>query len=139
VSVGNKSNQYLEMKIQTATPEALVGMLYEGAIRFLKQAANEMVGKDWHGAHTNIVKAQNIVSELNVSLDKSKGGDIANNLSHVYDYLNDRLVEANIKKDANYISECINLLSELNSTWCEVINSTNARGSVSTERVSVAG
>ncbi|MDI6716602.1 MAG: flagellar export chaperone FliS [Actinomycetota bacterium] len=116
-----ESNQYFEMKVQTATPEALIGMLYEGAIRFLKQAASEMNDMDWHKAHTHIVRAQNVVSELNVSLDKRKGGELADNLSKIYDYVNNRLIEANIKKDPNYVNECIRLLSELNSAWCEVM------------------
>jgi flagellar protein FliS len=126
VSLGT-NNQYLEMKIQTATPEALVAMLYEGSIRFLNQALNALAAKDWHKAHGNIVRAQNIVSELNVSLDKQKGGEIAGNLGKIYGYINDRLVEANIKKDPKKISECISILSDLNSAWCEVVK--NAKGS----------
>jgi flagellar protein FliS len=120
VSIG-ASNQYLEMKIQTATPEALVAMLYEGAIRFLNQAQNALAAKDWHKAHGNIVRAQNIVSELSVTLDKQKGGEIADNLARIYSYINDRLIEANIKKDAAKIGECIQILSNLNDAWGEVI------------------
>lgn len=117
------TNQYLEMKVQTATPEALIVMLYEGAVRFLKQAANEMGEKDWHEAHKNIIKAQNIVSELSVSLDRSKGGEVADNLGRIYDYLNSRLIEANIKKDTRPISECIGLLNNLNASWMELSKS----------------
>lgn len=120
MSVETRSTQYLETKIQTATPEALVGMLYEGAIRFLKQAANELNEKDWRKAHANIVRAQSIVSELSVSLDMAKGGDIASNLSKIYDYLNTRLIEANVKKEQASINECVSILSDLNSAWSEV-------------------
>ncbi len=123
MSVETRTNQYLETKIQTATPEALVGMLYDGAVRFLKQAANGLGEEDWRKAHTNIVRAQSIVSELNVSLDKTKGGEIANNLSQIYDYVNSRLIEANIKKDSQLISECIGLLSDLGSAWNEIMKS----------------
>ncbi len=134
----NQSDKYLEMKIQTATPEALVGILYEGAIRFLKQATRGMDGQDWYVAHSNIVRAQNIISELNVTLDKEKGGDIASNLSKIYTYIHDRLIEANIKKDPNLVGECIGLLSELNSAWSKVIK--DARGmSTSREGVVLAG
>ncbi|MCL6471329.1 MAG: flagellar export chaperone FliS [Firmicutes bacterium] len=120
------TKQYLETKIQTATPEALVGMLYEGAVRFLKVAVSGLDEKDWRKAHTNIVRAQNIVSELNVALDKARGGDIAKNLSQIYDYLNSRLIEANIKKDSKLVNECIGLLSDLSSAWAEVMK--NPRG-----------
>lgn len=123
MSFETRTNQYLETKIQTATPEALVGMLFDGTVRFLKQAANGLDEKDWRKAHTNIVRAQSIVSELNVSLDKAKGGEIANNLSQIYDYVNSRLIEANIKKDAKLISECINLINDLGSAWDEIMKS----------------
>jgi len=126
VSVGVRSNQYLETKIQTATPEALVGMLYEGAIRFLKQASSELSEQDWRSAHSSIVRAQNIVSELNVSLDMSKGGDIAGNLSKIYEYLNTRLIEANIKKEQSMINECVSILSDLSSAWSEVVKTSKS-------------
>ncbi|MBI4733246.1 MAG: flagellar export chaperone FliS [Rubrobacteridae bacterium] len=115
------NNQYLEMKIQTATPEALVGMLYDGSIKFLNQAINALNAKDWHNAHKNIVRAQNIVSELNVSLDRQKGGEIAENLSKIYGYLSNCLVEANIKKDSKKLAECVSILSDLNGAWREVM------------------
>lgn len=135
MSLGN--NQYLEMKVQTATPETLVAMLYEGSIRFLNQALNALTAKDWHRAHGNIVRAQNIVSELNVSLDKQKGGEIAGNLEKIYGYINDRLVEANIKKDPKKISECISILSDLNSAWYEVAK--NSKNLASKAGVRLAG
>ena len=116
MSVG-ANNQYLEMKIQTATQEALVGMLYDGSVKFLNQAINALNAKDWHNAHRNIVRAQNIVSELNINLDKQKGGEIAENLSRIYDYLGSCLVEANIKKDSKKLTECARILSDLNSAW----------------------
>jgi len=136
VSVGIKSKQYLETKIQTATPEALVGMLYEGAIRFLKQAANELNEKDWREAHANIVRAQSIVSELSVSLDTAKGGEIASNLSKIYDYLNTRLIEANIKKEQASINECVSILSDLNSAWSEVVKNSKSSNK---EGITLAG
>lgn len=117
------NNQYLEMKVQTATPEALVVMLYEGAIRFLKLAVNEMAEKDWHEAHKNIIKAQNIVNELNISLDHTKGGEVADNLKRIYDYMNSRLIEANIKKDARPVNECVSLLNNLSTAWLQLSKS----------------
>ena len=134
--MSERNDKYLETMIQTATPEALVGMLYEGAIRFLKQASYGMDRKDWHLAHSNIVRAQSIVSELNTTLDKERGKDIAVNLSRIYGYVHDRLIEANIKKDPDLVGECIGLLSELNSAWSEVIK--DAR-STSRAGVSLAG
>lgn len=132
MSIGAKSSQYLEMKIQTATPEMLTAMLYEGAIRFLKQAVNSIDKKDWHDVNANIVRAQDIVAELNVTLDRSRGGDIAKNLATIYDYVNRRLIEANIKKDAGYINDCIGILSSLNSAWSEVVKKAREGAKVAT-------
>ena len=136
MSVEAKGLQYMEMKVQTATPEALVSMLYEGAIRFLNRAAYGLDQKDWQEAHSNIVRAQNIVTELNISLNKQRGGDIADNLARIYDYLNNRLIEANIKKDAHSVNECINLLSDLNTAWHEVARNVKGKSSAG---VSLAG
>lgn len=126
MSIGARSDHYLEMKVKTAMPEELVGMLYEGAIRFMKQAINGISEQDLHSTNISITKAQNIINELNITLDRSKGGDIAGNLSKIYDYVSEQLVEANIKKNPELLNECISLVSTLNSAWSEVIK--NARG-----------
>jgi flagellar protein FliS len=112
-------HRYLHSNIQTASPEGLVTMLYEGAIKFLKQARNELNQKKWEHAHRSMVRAQNIVSELALSLDKDKGRDISDNLKAIYSYINERLIQANLKKDVRAVDECIELLSRLNSTWQE--------------------
>ena len=121
-------NRYLNNNIQTATPEALVSMLFDGAIKFLKQAGHELDQGRHENAHRSIVRAQNIVSELALSLDKDKGPDISKNLSEIYRYINERLIQANLKKDGQAVSECIDLLSKLSSTWQEAASRTRSTG-----------
>jgi len=113
--------RYLQNKIQTAAPEVLVSMMYEGAIRFLKIARESLMTRDWEKVNSNIIRTQNIVSELAFSLDKKKGGEIARNLEEIYAYISERLVQANTKKDIEIVDECIDLLSKISSAWQEAV------------------
>ncbi len=112
--------KYLNDNIRTASPEALVTMLYEGAIKSLGQAKNDLVQRNWEKAHHNIIRTQNIVSELALSLDKEQGQDIADGLNAIYRYVNERLVQADIRKDTQGLDECLDLLEKMNATWQEV-------------------
>ena len=82
-------------------------------------------------AHQALVKAQDIISELNVSLDFSASQEIAQGLSQLYDYMYDRLVESNIKKEAEPITEVIGMLEEMREMWAEVARAAQSRVLVS--------
>ena len=115
------TDRYLEIKVQTASPGQLVNMLFDGAIRFSKQAKEEIVRGDLAKSNAAIQRAQDIVEELNISLDTQKGGEIAANLRKIYLYLSEQLVEANIKKDAKVLDNVTELLKSLRDTWKEVM------------------
>ena len=68
----------------------------------------------------NIIKAQDIISELMVALDFEKGGDIAKNLFSIYVYMNRELLNANINKDSEPLKRVKKLLMELREAWNEV-------------------
>ena len=72
-----------------------------------------------------IIKAQDIVTELVVSLDFEKGGDISKNLFSLYIYTNRLLLNANIKKDVNLLTEARKILSELREAWIEIVKKGN--------------
>ncbi|MFW5782853.1 MAG: flagellar export chaperone FliS [Candidatus Muiribacteriaceae bacterium] len=116
-------DQYRETQIKTASPGRLLLMLYDGAIRFLNQSINalESEPKDLEKAHNNIIKVQNIIMELTVTLDRKKGGDIAENLSDLYTFMKNHLVEANCRKEADYCYEIRDLMTELRDAWREVV------------------
>ena len=118
--------QYQRTQTQTADPSELVVMLYEGAVKFLQRASFAIKAGDHQMAHTAIVRAQDIISELNVTLDHGYGS-VAANLSRVYEYLYWRLVEANCKKDLVAIEEVLGLVRELLPAWQEAVRANRQR------------
>jgi len=111
----NAYQQYQYNSIMSASPERLLLMLYEGAIKFVKLARKAIEEKDIEGANLYIKKVQDIVEELNQSLNMSY--DISDNLARIYDFLYRQLVDANIKKDVQVLDVVESMLSELKSTW----------------------
>lgn len=112
-----QQNKYLETKIQTATSEQLLIMLYDGAIRFCKQAIEGIRQKDSTTAHTNLLKAQDIIAELTVTLDKNTV--VSESLLRMYEYFIYRLTEANLKKNAEPVEEIVKYLTDLKETWVQ--------------------
>lgn len=112
---------YTEQMVLTASPAKLIELLLDKAINVLEEAKKLIDEKDYTGANEKIVRAQDIIMELNLALDTEKGGDIAKNLRALYNYMYRTLVEANIKKDKNMIDDVKILLSDLLSTWREAM------------------
>ena len=96
-------------------------MLYNGLIKFLRHAKLALHEKKINDAHNYIIRAEDIIEALLSALDYEKGGDIAKNLSMIYDYTYWRLVEANTKKDESIIDEVIEILNPLREAWKEIV------------------
>lgn len=119
----NRKNQYEAYKnteISTADQGKLIVMLYEGAIRFLNIARDNMDHRTYDVVNTNIIKAQDILTELMISLNMDAGGEIAENLMNLYAYMKKRLIEANVSKDVEILEEVTGHLSQLKSAWEEI-------------------
>ncbi|OLA94296.1 MAG: flagellar export chaperone FliS [Candidatus Melainabacteria bacterium LEY3_CP_29_8] len=114
-------NPYLKNQIETSSPEQILILLYDGAIKFLNQAKIGIQNKDIELTHNNLIKAQNIISELRDTLDMEIGGELANNLYSLYNYFNRRLVQANIKKEVEPVDEVLEHLRGLRDTWKQAI------------------
>ena len=112
---------YQEVAITTQSRERLVVMLYDGAIKFLKLAINELNAENMDQKWTYIKKALDILDELNAVLDMESGGEIAQNLRKLYMFMVRHLNSANIKKDPKMIKEVIDLLEELNQGWKAIV------------------
>jgi flagellar protein FliS len=112
---------YVKTEIESALPEAsphrLVLMLFDGAIASMVEARIRLAGGDIAGRGQAISKAISIVSGLRASLDLQKGGEIAERLDALYDYICARLLHANLKSDGAAIDESMKLLAELQSGW----------------------
>lgn len=117
----NDLNRYQQIRIQTATPGQLIQMLFDGAIRFMTQGLEAMKNGKIEDANRNLLRAQRIVAELQVSLDLERGGEIAENLNQIYDYIYRQLVDANVKNLPDNVTESIKLISELKEAWVEVL------------------
>ena len=115
---------YANNKITTASPAEHTLMLYEGAIKFCNIAIVAIEEKDIVKAHKNIMKVQNIIQEFQATLNHKY--PVAKDFDNVYYYLKDRLVQANIKKDAEILQEVLGHLRTMRDTWKEVMKIANA-------------
>jgi flagellar protein FliS len=119
--INNPYDQYKRMQVETASQGRLILMLYDGALKNLRNAQICITNKDMNGSHRLLMKTQDIIKELNYTLNMNAGGDIAVNLRNLYTYMLQRLVEANVNKDSEKIEEVIDLLSTLKEAWDAVI------------------
>lgn len=116
-------NAYKETNVKTASQGRLVVLLYEEAVRQLTLASS-LFSEDSNLPVQNIerfgksiLKSQEIITELQVSLDMEKGGEIAKNLMALYIFFNRQLTDANIKKDKAIVDSILKMMSELCESW----------------------
>ena len=115
----NVINAYQRNATLTATPPELTLMLYEGAIKFCNIGILAIEKNDYEKANTNIKKAQAIITELRVTLDRKY--PVWEDFERVYDYIYRRLVEGNIHKDIEIIEDALKYIREMRDTWKEVM------------------
>jgi len=114
-------NAYKKTSVSTASKEQILLMLYQAAIKNCKKAIEAINDKKIAAKGEYIGKLQDIVIELNNSLDFEVGGDIAKELSSLYDYILFSSTQANIKIDAQPLEGCLNVLNTLYEGWSEAI------------------
>lgn len=114
----NGYNVYKNNSVNYASKEQLLLMLVDGAVKFAKVARQAMVDKDVKKAHQNIVKTEDIFIELMATLDTS-AGQWAENMFAVYRFINEKLFEANMKKDVEIMDEVIPLIEDVRNIWYE--------------------
>jgi len=112
-------NQYKENSILTSTPEELTLMLYNGIVKFLMQAQAAIDENNVEKAHNSLMRAQDIIYELQSTLDMQY--EISKQLSQLYDYMNRRIMEANIRKDKDILGEVLSFAKELRETWAQAM------------------
>ena len=106
---------YKRQQIMTASPAELTLMLYNGAIRFINESIMALENGDMPKSHNANIKAQNIVREFMVTLDMQY--EISQSWAALYEYIHYRLVQANLKKDREMLTEARGLLTELRDAW----------------------
>ncbi|OZI12743.1 flagellar export chaperone FliS [Bacillaceae bacterium SAS-127] len=119
MSMKNPYQTYSNNSVTTASPGELTLMLYNGCLKFIAQAKKAIEAKNIEAKNTNIQKAQAIIQELMVTLNMEVA--MSENLLPLYDYLNRRLMEANVKNDLAILEEVEGFVTEFRDTWKEVI------------------
>ncbi len=120
----NAVAQYNQVGVQSAgaevSPHRLVQMLLEGALDKIAIARGHMERGAAAEKGRHISWALSIISGLRASLDKSAGREIAENLDRLYEYIESRLLTANIQNDVSMLDECVKLLGQVKSAWDEI-------------------
>jgi len=112
------SNIAIESKAHSSDPHKLILMLYQGALLSIASAKNQMLRKEVSAKGQSISQAIAIINDgLKASLDLSVGGELALNLSDLYGYMIQRLLQANMKNDTAILDEVSGLLMELRGAW----------------------
>jgi len=111
--------QYTAHTAQTATPGQLVVMLYDGFLRFCAQGRAAFEAGDVGTSGNRFTRAQDIVTELRVTLDMTQGG-IAMNLASLYEYVGERLTAARLTKDMAEVDEAVRVMSDLRAAWVQI-------------------
>lgn len=115
----NPYQAYKSNSVNTASPGELTLMLYNGCLKFIKAAKMAMENKQIEAKNENLLKAQNIISELMVTLKMDLA--VSKKMMAMYDYINRRLIEANIKNEPAILDEAAELVAEFRDTWKQAI------------------
>ena len=118
----NAYNAYKQNSVTTASPGELTLMLYNGCLKFLTKAKVAIADKNIEQRNTNIQRSQAIISELMATLNMEI--EISKQMMPLYEYMQRRLMEANIKNDAGIVEEVEGLVTEFRDTWKEVLKIT---------------
>ena len=113
----NAAQNYLRMRVMTATPEQLQMMLYDGAIRFAEQGRAALEARDYEKSYTMISRVQKIIAEMSSSLKRDVHPELCDRLAALYTYAYKKLIEANVGHNVAALDEALELLRYQRETW----------------------
>ncbi|MBQ3402553.1 MAG: flagellar export chaperone FliS [Synergistaceae bacterium] len=121
-ATNNAQFTYQATRISTATKEQLLLITYDIGIKACRTAENAMVSKegktpDYDLANREVIRAQEVIRELMVTLNKERGGEMADKLMQLYEYMYQLLLDANMKKEPENVRTVRGMLEELKQTW----------------------
>ena len=119
MAINNPYKAYEQNTVNTSTPGELTLMLYNGCLKFITQAKKAIESNEIEAKNTAIQKAQAIINELSVTLDRSF--PVEDNMLVLYEFVNNRLLEANIKNDPTKLDEAFAIVTDFRDTWKQVI------------------
>lgn len=115
------AQKYKQTSVQSASREKILLMLYEGCIRFMKQAMIAIDNKDIAERGMNIGRAFDIINELNNTLNHESGGDIALNLEQLYMFISEQLTKSNASGQKKPLQDALKIMETLYSGWVEAV------------------
>ncbi|UAL51996.1 MULTISPECIES: flagellar export chaperone FliS [Metabacillus] len=121
MALNNPYQAYQQNSVSTASPGELTLMLYNGCLKFIKQARQAIQQKKTQEKNLNLQKAQRIIQELMITLNPEAA--VSESMMSMYEYMNRRLVEANISNDLVILAEVEEYVTEFRDTWKQVIQS----------------
>ncbi len=124
MSYAKAAQAYQRNSVMTASPEKIVQMLYDAAIRHLEQSRAALGNPaTTHSAQVGISlgKALSIIGELRSALDHDQGGDIATNLDSLYEFAIDQLTQANLSRSADHVEPTLRVMKTLKEGWDAII------------------
>lgn len=121
------ANAYFQTKVSTTDQGQLLIMLYDGALRYLSQARDKMLAKDYAAKGVLISRVIDIINELSSSLNLEKGGSLATNLSNLYVLCTARLLQANLKMNIESLDSVVQILSGLRSAYAQIVETPEAK------------
>ncbi len=113
---------YQTNAVETASPEQLTLMCYDGTLKFMRRAVKACEDGDMGRFSEFIGRAQAIVNELNVTLNMEAGGEIATNLREIYLFINRHMAQAVVQRDTSMIMQCMELIQGIRDSWAEAMN-----------------
>ncbi|UUZ91211.1 flagellar export chaperone FliS [Paenibacillus sp. P25] len=120
-------NKYMTTQINTAHPGDLTLMLYNGCLKFMKQAVDNIGQKNYESKNENLKKAMDIIDELVITLNMNY--EISHNLYALYQFMRSKLITGNMKMDTDSINDVIRLMTELRDTWAQALKQVKSSGS----------
>ncbi len=133
MAINNPYATYQNNSVNTSTPGELTLMLYNGCLKFIHQAKKAMEQGNIEEKNTATQKAQAIVSELMVTLDMSV--PVSENMMVLYEFVNNRLIEGNIKNDIALYDEAADIITEFRDTWKQVIQINRTKQYANTDEI----
>ncbi|UQZ47530.1 flagellar export chaperone FliS [Bacillus sp. PK3-037] len=121
MAIQNPYAAYQQNSVNTATPGELTLMLYNGCLKFIKLASQAIDNNDMERKNENLIKAQNIIQELNGTLNRNI--ELSGSMGAMYDYMYRRLVEANIKSDTSMLAEVEGYVTDFRDAWKQAMQS----------------
>ena len=123
-------NEYRQNEVATSSQGKLIVMMYEGALKFVALAIDGIDNQDLSKKGLYINKTHDIINELSCALDMKKGGDVAQKLESLYQFILHQLTLANIKSDSKALESIVNVLTPLMEAWKELLAKSNNDGAI---------